>query len=33
MINEKRIVSPHEVLVKAAETEFKIEGFGCKEIY
>jgi len=32
-IDEKRILSPHEVLVKATETEFKIEDFGYKEIY
>ena len=31
--DEKRIVSPNEVLVKVTETEFKIEGFGYKEIY
>jgi len=32
MTNEKRGAPPHEILVKATETEFEVEGFGYEEI-
>ena len=32
VINEKRVTSPHEILVKATETELEVEGFGYEEI-